>query len=98
MPVALLFGGAVLLIAAVRDTQDDLFGLVLDDITGPNNFVEWALAILLIGALGYIPKLKPLSTALVALVLVGIFFRKGVGFFSQLTAAANLTQQTNDGK
>lgn len=92
MPIALLFAGGLMVIAAVRDKQGDLFTLVKGDLTGPNNFVQWALAILLVGAIGFIPKLKPFSTALVALVLVAIFLRKGTGFFAQLSAAANSTQ------
>lgn len=93
MGLALLFAGAVLLIAAVRNRQSDLFALVQGDLTGPVNFFQWLLAIVVIGAIGYAPKLKPISNALLALVLVAIFLRKGTGFFSQLatvtTTAAN---------
>lgn len=92
MPLALLFAGAVLVIAAVRDQQGNLFSLVKGDLTGSNNFVEWALAIVLVGALGYVRPLKPFSTALIALVLLVIVLKKGTGFFSQLTAAAASTQ------
>src|SRR3954454_18349239 len=91
MALALLFAGAVLLIAAVRNRQGDLFGLVQSDLTGSENFFQWALAIVVIGAIGYIPKLKSFSVALLALVLVSIFLRKGKGFFSQLATAVNAT-------
>jgi hypothetical protein len=89
--IGFLFAGALLLIAAVRGTQDDLFKQLRADLTGPNNFVFWMLAILLIGAIGYIPKLKPFSVALLALVFVAIFLRKGTGFFNQLQSAVQST-------
>lgn len=91
MGLALLFAGVVLLVAAVRNRQGDLFALVQGDLTGPVNFFQWALAILVIGAIGYIPKLKGISVGLLALVLVSIFLRKGNGFFSQLADAVNVT-------
>ena len=85
MPFALAIIGIVLLVAGVRNKQDDLFSLLKGDFTGPNNFIFWMLSILAIGALGYIPKLKPLSTAFLALVIVVLFLRKGTGFFAQAT-------------
>lgn len=91
MGLALMFAGAVLLIAAVRNRQGDLFTLVQGDLTGPVNFFQWGLAIVVIGSIGYVPKLKPISSALLALVLVSIFLRKGKGFFSQLATAVNAT-------
>lgn len=91
MPFALLIIGVVLLVAAARGTQGDLFALVLKDFTGPNNFVYWVAAILAIGFLGYIPKLKPISVALLGLVVVVLVLKRGDssqiggGFFGQLT-------------
>lgn len=91
MAIALLFAGILLLVAGVRDTQGDLFAQVKKDFTGKNNFSEWVLAILLIGALGYIPKVKPFSVALLSLVMLSIFIKKGTGFFGQLSSAVNAT-------
>lgn len=97
MPFALLVVGAVLLIASVRGTQDDLFKLVKDDFTGSNNFIFWLVSIFAIGALGYVPKLKPFSNALLALVVIVLVVAKGNpnnvggGFFSQFAKAVNST-------
>jgi hypothetical protein len=91
MPIALIFAGSLLLIAAVRDTQQDLYALVKKDLIGPNNFIQWMVAIVLIGSIGYIPKLKGFSAALLALVLVAIFLKRGTGFFDQLTATLETT-------
>lgn len=100
MPFALLIVGAILLIAGVRNTQDTLFSLVKADFQGPDNFIFWFLAIVIIGAIGYIPKLKPISTAFLGLVLVVLFLKKGNasgiggGFFQQFTSAIGSTQST----
>lgn len=77
MSFTLLIIGAVLLIAAVKNTQGSLFTLVQGDFTGPNNFVYWTLSILLIGAIGYIPKLKPFSVAFLILVILVLILTKG---------------------
>lgn len=95
MPFALAIIGILLLVAGVRNQQDTFFRLVKGDFTGPNNFIFWMVSIFAIGALGYIPKLKPLSTGFLALVIVVLFLRRGTGFFSQLnTALGNTTTTT----
>lgn len=101
MPFVLLIIGMVLLISGVRATQDTLFSLVKGDFTGTDNFIYWLGAILIIGAIGYIPKVKPISTALLVLVIVVLFLKKGDakglggGFFSQLTNALGTTGNSN---
>ena len=92
MPFALLIIGAVLLIAAVRNTQSDLFTLVQGDFTGQNNYIFWVVAILIIGAVGYIKPLKPLSTAFLALVILVLFLSRGAGLFSRFTSGIASTQ------
>jgi len=97
MPFALLLVGLVLLISGVKNTQDTLFSTVKGDFTGTDNFIYWFVAIIIIGAVGYIPKLKPVSTAFLALVIVVLFLKKGNstglggGFFAQATAALGST-------
>jgi hypothetical protein len=105
MPFALLIFGAVLLISAARGTTTQgpnggpgLFTLLEGDFTGQNNFIYWFLAILVIGAVGYIPKLKPVSVAFLTLVIMVLFLKKGNpsgaggGFFSQILAGVGTTQ------
>jgi len=81
MPFVLIIAGIILLTVAVRNTQDDLFGLVKGDFTGTNNFIYWVIAILIIGAVGYVPKLKPVSVAFLTLVILVLLLKKGEGFF-----------------
>jgi hypothetical protein len=94
MPFALLTIGAVMLIVAVKGTQSDLATLVKKDFTGPasDNFLYWIVAIFVIGMVGYVEKLKPLSTAFLGLVIVVLFLRKGKGFFPQLLSGLASTQ------
>lgn len=105
MPFALLIIGVVLLVAGVRGTQDTLFGLLKGDFTGNSNFFYWFAAIVIIGMIGYIPKLKPISNAFLILIVMVLFLSKGKpngsggGLFSQLTSAlkipaSNSTTQT----
>lgn len=82
MPFALILVGIVLVVAAVRNTSDVLFTTVKGDFTGTDNFAYWLVSILIIGALGYIKPLAPLSRAFLALLVVVLFLSNG-GFFSK---------------
>lgn len=91
MPYALILAGLVMFVSGIRDTQDDLFRLVKGDFTGQRNFVFWFLAILGIGAVGYVPKLKPISNAFLVLVIV-VLFLSNQGFFTQFMAQIKSTE------
>lgn len=82
MPLALLVIGIVFLAAAIRGTQKELFEVLKDDFTGPNNFLVWGLAFFVIGAIGYYRPLKPLSSAFMVLVVLGLFVSNR-GFFAK---------------
>ena len=103
MPFALLIVGIALLASSVRNTQDKLYTLVKGDFSGPNNFIFWTVSILAIGAVGYIPRLKPLSTAFLALVVIVLFLTKGNpklkggGFFQQISEQLGSTTKVKVG-
>lgn len=82
MPFALLIVGVLLVTSGVRNTYADLFTLVKGDLTGSGSFLHWALAILIIGAVGYVDELKPFSRAFMALLIVVLFLSNG-GFFAK---------------
>src|SRR3954468_23458486 len=96
MPFALLIIGIALLVSAVRGTQGDLFTLLRGDFTGPNNFIYWTVAILFIGSIGYIPKLKPASVGFLTLVVLVLVLKRGDpnsgngGFFAEFTSALKM--------
>lgn len=91
MPFALIIVGLVLLISSLQGNQDTLFSLLKGDFIGQNNFIYWALSILVIGALGYVPNLRPLSRAFMVLVIVALFLKNGTGFFAQFQSAIGST-------
>ena len=101
MPFALLIIGIWLLISGVRNTQDMLFALLKGDFTGQDNFIFWLIAILIIGAIGYVPKLKPISTGFLVLIILVLFLKKGSstglggGFFSQFISGISTTDQSS---
>ncbi len=87
MPILFGLFGIILIVAGVRDRvtngNPSLMSLVKDDFTGNNPFWKWMLAILLIGALGYIPAMRPISRGFMALVIV-VFVLSNEGIFTKL--------------
>jgi hypothetical protein len=94
MAFVLIIAGAVLLTAAVRNTQQGLFYLVQGDFTGANNFIYWVVSILIVGAIGYIPKAKPASDGFLVLILLVLFLKKDSGFFDMFQKQIDATGQS----
>lgn len=90
MPLALLMIGVMLIVAALRGTERELFALIKSDFTGPNNFIFWVLSLYLISALGYIPQLRKLSNTFLVLVVLALFL-SNKGFFAKFMGAINGT-------
>jgi hypothetical protein len=92
MPILFLAVGIALLIAAIRNTlvtngsNPGLFTLLQQDFTSSNNFGIWILAIVILGALGYVPALRLISNGLLLLIVVVILL-SNKGFFSQFQSA-----------
>jgi hypothetical protein len=97
---ALLIIGLTLVTVAVRNTQDVFVKLVKGDFTGQGNFFWWVAALLIIGGIGYIEKLRPLSDGLLVMILVALILSRGRptnpsgGFFNQFLLALKGTQTT----
>jgi hypothetical protein len=86
MPFALLIVGIVLLSAALRGQAGTLFSTLKSDFTGSGNYIYWVVAILVVGSVGYVKKLQPISDAFLGLVLI-VLFLSNKGFFSQFMSA-----------
>lgn len=107
MPFALLIVGIILVVAAIRNTVSDnttsgakgLTTLVQGDFTGQNNFIYWMVAILVIGALGYIDSLKTFSRTMLVLILVALFLngKQGSSFFTNFQSALSSLGSGNFG-
>lgn len=93
MAFALITVGLMMVISAVRDTQDTFVCLVKSDFTGPKSFVYWIIALMIIGAIGNVEKLKPFSDAFLVLIILALFLAKGDpnkatgGFFEKFMQA-----------
>lgn len=85
MPFVFGIIGATLVVSGVQGTTSNLFALVKADFTGTPNYLEWMVAILLIGAVGYIQDLSKLSHAFMVLVVIGLVF-SNQGVFPLFTA------------
>lgn len=82
------------MIVGLRGTQADLYCLLKSDFTGSNNFLYWLGAVLLIGMIGYIPKLRPVSDAFIVLMIVALFLASKGGLFANLSTAFGQTSAT----
>jgi len=69
--IALIIG-AILIVAAIRNSQGALATALTTDAPG---YVIWAAAIVAVGAIGFVPDLKPISRGLLALIVLVIFLR-----------------------
>lgn len=85
MPYALIFLGAVFLMAGIRNTYGKLWELIKGDFTAQNGFLTWVAAIAVVGGIGYIPKLRNLSIAFMTLLLLVLVLSNG-GVFAKLQA------------
>ena len=84
MPFIIIIIGLMLIAIGYNGTQSNFLTLLKGDFIGPNNFLWWVLVIFVIGIMGYAPKLKGFSDAMLALVIIVIFL-SNKGFFATFT-------------
>lgn len=97
MPFILLLIGAVIIIAAFNNTQGDLATALESDVPP---FLKWALAIVGVGAIGWIPGMQAVSRWLLALVLVVIVLKNyaaALAGFQSLGSSATSPAQSTSG-
>jgi len=70
MTITAILIGLILVVAAIRGNQDELFDLVKDDFTGSNNFIVWIVAIGFLFALTKVEQVKPIANAFIGLLLL----------------------------
>lgn len=91
MPFILIIFGLLAIVVGVRGTWREFLDLLKGDFAGANNFFFWLVAIVAIGALGYLPRVRPISDALLVLVILVIFLAHK-GFFSQFQNVVKSTE------
>lgn len=95
MPFAFIFVGIVFLASGILGTTSQLTTLLKGDLTGQHSYIYWALSIMVIGSLGYIDDLKPLSRSFLVLILIVLILSNG-GFFQLFDQSiATITKSGN---
>jgi len=88
MPYAFIILGLIMIVTGARNTYAQFGAQVTKDFTGPGNFTWWLASLGLVGAVGYIPKLRPVSTAFMTLIVI-VLVVAAKGLFPKLTQALN---------
>lgn len=100
MPFIVLFLAVGFIAIGLRGQAKAAGTLLASEFTGPDSFVQWFLAVMVIGLTGYIPKVKPVSDAMLVLILVVMVIAKGNpksaggGLFAKLEEAFQQTKAT----
>jgi len=93
MPIILIAFGLILIDVGIRDKESEFFALLKEILLGGTNqtsYLKWAIAIFIIGLLGYVPDFRDLDIAF--LILVFIVMLDSNNFLSQfITDFKNLT-------
>lgn len=87
MALVIILIAAIIVVAAIRNSQGDLFNALGQDVPA---FVIWAAAIFAVGAIGFIKPLRPVSQGLLVLILLVIVMNNYQGIISGLTNASQL--------
>jgi hypothetical protein len=87
VPFVLLVLGILFFVVSLQGTQGSLFALLKSEFVGTNSFVVWAAAFVIIGLLGYIKPIRPITHAFLVLMLLVLILTNGKGFFSQFNSA-----------
>ena len=78
--------GMLMIVTGVKGTYAQFGSQVASDFTGSQPFTYWVVAIIGVGAVGYIDALRTVSRLFLALILVSMVLANK-GFFTQLTSA-----------
>lgn len=105
MPILFGLFGIILIVSGVRGTvasgNPSLTSLIKADFTGTDPFWKWMLAILLIGAVGYIPNLRPISRAFMGLAIAAFLLgengNNGVQLFNEIASIFKTSSLTEAG-
>ncbi len=72
MPFMLIVVGLVLVITSIQNTYAALGAQITKDFSGSQGFLVWILALIAVGALGYVPGWEKFSRWFLALILIAI--------------------------
>jgi hypothetical protein len=87
MPFVLLILGILFFIVSIQGTQGSFFSLIKSEFVGSNSFVVWAAALVIIGLLGYIKPIRPISHAFLVLIVLVLVLANGKNFVANFNSA-----------
>jgi hypothetical protein len=87
MPFVLIVVGILFLVVAIQGTQATMFSLLKKEFVGTNSFVPWAAAIIILGLIGYAKPVRPITDAMIGLVLFVMLIANKGGVFAQFNNA-----------
>ena len=87
MPFVLIALGILFLVVSIQGTQGDLFALLKSEFVGTNSFLPWVAALLILGLLGYIRPIRPITHAFMLLIVLVLILANGGKVFSQFNTA-----------
>lgn len=100
MPFVFLALGILAVVIGARGQASTANALLQSEFTGKNSFIQWFLAIVILGAIGYYKPVRPVADAMLGLVIVALILSKGNpnsatgGFFANLESAFQTAQPT----
>jgi len=94
MPFIFLIVGLMLLVIGVRGQSNAAISLLQNEFTGANSFIQWFLAIMILGLVGYYKPIKPLVDGLIGLVILAMILNEQTqnNIFGALESAFQNTQ------
>lgn len=95
MPFALTFAGLIMIVVGAQNTFRQFGTQLRKDFTGPGNFTWWIASLGAVGAVGYIPKLRPVALGFMTLIII-VLVIAAKGLFPKLTAALEAGPQAPD--
>jgi hypothetical protein len=87
MPLVFLCLGILFLVTAIRGTHEDMFSLLKSELWGKDSFLPWVSAFLVLGLLGYYKPVRPMTNALIGLIVLVLILTQGTGFFDRFQSA-----------
>lgn len=88
MPIFFLILGVLFIVVGINNKVGELADLVKEDFvpsSGSASFTNWALALIILGSLGYIKELKPVANAMLVLVIISMLLANK-GFFDKFNS------------
>lgn len=86
MPFIFLLIGILFLVLARNGTQGDFEQLLKKEFTGAQSFLVWASAFVILGLIGFWKPIRPVTDALIGLIIL-VLILENKGLFGQLNSA-----------